>query len=307
MNLQQYLSMRREAFRNDGFPPSLSKGAYDLLQWDTTRYTDWQKELYGNTGKNLDVQADLSGGDSRTSFRIGAGYTRNTSILSVSGADQRGSFSLSLAYQSPNHRFNISASSSYSFTQTDMISLPGSALLPPNAPPVFDSAGNLNYAGWGAANTSARRVFPFAGLLNPYTSKTNFLNSSLSMGYQPMKGMKIDLSLGYNNAQAIQQFFTTIASQDPLSNPVGTAQFGDNRNSNWIVEPQVTYDAHLGGGRISLMAGGSMQKTQTNGTQLYGTGYLSDELIRTISNAPTQFSSDNSGQYRYAALFGRKN
>lgn len=307
MSLQQYLAMRREAFRNDGYEITLDKGAYDLLQWDTTRYTDWQNELYGHTGKNLDVQASLSGGEGRTSFRIGAGYTRNTNILTVSGADQRASLSLSVGYQSHNRRFNLSASSSYSFAQTDMIQLPGSTLLPPNAPPVYDSIGKLNYEGWGGANSSARSAFPFSNLLNPYNAKTNFLNSGLSMGYQPLKGLKAEISLGYNNAQAIQQMFTTIASQDPLSNPTGTAQFGNNRNTNWIIEPQINYDVNIGSGKLSFMAGGSIQKVTTDGIQLYGAGYLSDDLIRTITNAPEKYSQDNYGEYRYAAVFGRAN
>ena len=45
LNTQQYLSMRHQAFTNDGESPSLGNGDYDLLLWDTTRYTDWQKTV----------------------------------------------------------------------------------------------------------------------------------------------------------------------------------------------------------------------------------------------------------------------
>ncbi len=79
--------MRLEALKNDGLQPGLLNGDYDLIDWDTTRFTDWQKELYGNTGLTTDIQTDLSGGNSTTTFRIGAGYNRTTNIQTVSGSE----------------------------------------------------------------------------------------------------------------------------------------------------------------------------------------------------------------------------
>lgn len=308
MNTSQYLQMRHEAYNNDGIVPDLSNGAYDLLSWDTTRFTDWQKALYGGTGKNIDVQASLSGGDSHTTFRIGGGYTRTTNILTVSGADQRGSMSLSLGHHSTDQRFSIAASTNYSFTQTDMISLPQNAvILPPNAPSIYDSAGNLNYAAWGDAYTSSRSLFSFGALKMPYTSKTNFLNSNLNLNFELVKGLNFSSNFGYNNALAVQQLFTPISSQDPMNSPTGSSQFGNNRNTNWIVEPQINYHRFLSKGNFSFLVGGSIQQTTTNGTQTFGDGYISDDLIRSISNAPSQYSTDRYGEYKYAAVFGRIN
>jgi len=307
MNTPQYLAMRREAYNNDGLAITLANGAYDLLQWDTTRNTDWQKELYGGTGKATDIEGSLSGGDELNTFRIGAGYANSTDILTVSGANQRGSLSLSMGHHSRDQRFDVGVSSSYSFTDVNMISLPSSVLLPPDAPPVYDSAGNLNFAGWGVANSRTRGLYPFSNLKEPYNSMTSFLNSSLGLNYQPVKGLKLTASLGYNNAQAIQQQLTPIASQDPIYNPTGTAQFGNSRNTNWIFEPQATYDAVLSKGRINVLVGGSIQQTTTDGSQTYGTGYASDQLLQTISDAPNVYASDLYGEYRYAAIFGRIN
>ncbi len=42
LNTQQYLQMRHEALANDGETPTIDN-APDLLLWDTTHYTDWQK------------------------------------------------------------------------------------------------------------------------------------------------------------------------------------------------------------------------------------------------------------------------
>ena len=50
LNTQQYVEMRKEALANDGLPLSLSR-APDLVAWDTTRYTDWQKFCLEEQGK----------------------------------------------------------------------------------------------------------------------------------------------------------------------------------------------------------------------------------------------------------------
>ncbi len=50
LDTKQYLEMRREAFRNDHITPTRNN-APDLLVWDTTRYTDWQKAAYRRHGR----------------------------------------------------------------------------------------------------------------------------------------------------------------------------------------------------------------------------------------------------------------
>src|SRR5579863_4569892 len=99
------------------------------------------------------------------------------------------------------------------------------ATLPPDAPTVFDNKGNLNYAQWDAAGVS----FPFAGLLIPYESKTNFLTTNLMLNYNLLKGLVLKVSTGYNSIQSNQTNFVPIASQDPAYNPTGTASFGNSR------------------------------------------------------------------------------
>ncbi|MDO6433879.1 SusC/RagA family TonB-linked outer membrane protein [Flavitalea sp. BT771] len=305
MNTQQYLQMRKEALKNDGITPSINHGDYDLLQFDTTKYTDWQKSLYGGTGRNIDAYAGLSGGDVRTTFRLGASYNRNTNIQTVSGADQRGSLSFNLTHRSANQRFSVGLIGQYSYTQSDMINIAAAGTLPPNAPAIYDSVGNLNYAGYGGSNATARQRYPFYSLKQPYTAKTNFLNSNLVFGYLLFKGLQFTTNLGYNNTQANTMFLSPIASQDPLSSPVGLNRSGYNTNKNWIVEPQISYDGIIGEGKLSILAGASVQHTSTGGILLTGDGYTDDRLLKSIANAQTQRANDLFGEYKYAAAFGR--
>ena len=56
LNRHEYLALRREAFANDGITPSADPNdlgyAPELMIWDTTRNTDWQKVLMGGNCTN---------------------------------------------------------------------------------------------------------------------------------------------------------------------------------------------------------------------------------------------------------------
>ncbi len=189
MNTQQYLSMRREALKNDGIEPSIEHGDYDLLLWDTTHFTDWQRKLFGGTGKTTNLQSELSGGNAQSTFRLAAGYYKVTNIMTASGADQRASLSFNVNNRSLNQRFSVALTGTYTLTESDMINIPSSAmLLPPNAPAIYDSANKLNFDGYGGLSSQARISYPFFTLKQPYSSKTSLLNSNLVLGYEVLKG-----------------------------------------------------------------------------------------------------------------------
>ena len=302
MNTQQYLDMRREAFKNDGITPDPGS-AYDLLIWDTTRYTDWQKYLYGNLGRTTDAQMSISGGNKQTTFRLGAGYKHATDITTASGASQRGSLQFNLTHRSLDQKLSVSFSNLYSVAVTNIIKIDGLALLAPNAPPAFDSKGNLNYAGWRPLDD----YFPFRQLLQPYDSKTYFLNSRLLLKYEILKGLAFSGNFGYSNATAIQHQEYPIASFNPKDNPKGQASFANNNHVNWIIEPQLEYNTFIGPGKLNVLAGGSIQGTAFDGDVLIGSGFTNDLLLGSISNAPTKNAYDVYERYKYGAVFGRIN
>jgi TonB-linked SusC/RagA family outer membrane protein len=307
MNTSQYLEMRRQAFYNDGLVPD-PVADFDINgTWDTTRYTNWQKVLYGGMGRTVDVQGDLSGGDAHTTFRIGAGYNRTTGITTVSGADQRGSISLNFTHHSLDQRLSISSSNAFSYAESDMIGLPGTVLMAPDAPAIYDSLGNLNWTGWGSKfqNSNAESVYPFAGLKEPYTAKTNFLNSNLTVGYELIRGLQISTSFGYNIAQQNQVNTDPIAAQDPLNSPTGGLNLGDNRNTNWIIEPQLSYNLQINKGKLNVLLGATSSQNNTESLYNYGSGYTSDLLINNIASAASIVSVDDFGEYRYFGAYAR--
>ena len=67
LDLEQYLALRTEAFKNDGATPN-SNNAPDLTVWDRNSSTDFQKMFIGNRGHINEIQASMSGGNEQTRF-----------------------------------------------------------------------------------------------------------------------------------------------------------------------------------------------------------------------------------------------
>ncbi len=166
LNTKQYLRIRREAFANDGILPTRAN-APDLMAWDTTRYTDWQKELWGNMGINTTINASLAGGNEFTNYRLSGGFDRFTDILTKSGSNKIYSLDFSLGHTSFNRKFRTEFRGKYARTEVDMVFTPSPTILPPNAPPIFASDGTLNFKEFNDAGM-APESFPFGGLKNNY-------------------------------------------------------------------------------------------------------------------------------------------
>ncbi len=304
LNTQEYVQMRKEAFANDGITPTAAN-APDLMVWDTSRYTNWQKEGLGG-GKITSVGADLTGGTGGTSFRLGANYIRETDILTYSGSNQRMSAALNVNHRSRDQKLSVNISAEYAYVPLGMILMPQITTLAPNAPPVFDNRGNLNYAEWNAAGMGDR--YPFNNILSPFSSKTTMLTSSLRVSYQLLKDLSFATSVGYNASQYNSELLQTIAGQNPInSNITGSNMSGATSSSGWIVEPQLSYGRYLGKLKLSVLAGGSLNTTVTAGSSLFGMGYKDDALLHSIYAASFITAGQNYGQYKYAALFGRIN
>lgn len=283
MNTSEYLQIRREAFKNDGIIPT-PLNAPDLMVWDTTRNVDWQRELYGGTGKRTSVQAALSGGNAQTTFRLSTNYDRSTNITTVSGATQRLTFASALTYRSPDQKFSLNLGTSFTYSVVNAIGV-GGPELPPNAPAIFDKKGNLNWAEWNAGGETSAGLFPFASLLQPNKQRSNTLRPSLNLGYKLFKGLEFTTSLAYSNGHHWDERYFPSISQNPLTNPSGMSTFGTTYSSNWLIEPKVSYESFIGKGTLGLMVGGTLQSDYSQALNQYALGYSDDDLLKSLNNA----------------------
>ena len=303
LNTQQYVQMRREALKNDGLALTAAN-APELVNWDTTRYTDWQKKIWG-VAKSTGANMSLSGGDRNNSFTIGVGYARSQDITTLAGSNQRISLSSGLSHLSPDQKLKVDLRAEYAYTYVNAISMPGPTTLAPNAPPIFDTRGNLNWPDWNKAGLSDK--FPFATILTPSISGNNFINGSLQINYALAKGLNLGILGGYNNAFSTSAWYNTIASQNPILKAMASAAYGTTVLNNWNVEPQLNYAFYIGPGQLNCLVGGTWQGTTTRGMTTLAYGFTNDALIQTPSNALGSVSSGNLSQKKYASIHGRIN
>jgi TonB-linked SusC/RagA family outer membrane protein len=307
LNSEQYNTMRLEAFRNDNASQYLTpeNAIYfpDIMRWDTTRYTDWQKELLGGTAATINAQGSVSGGTERTHFLAGGAIYRETSVFPGDFVYQRASGLISLDHISADKRFEINVSSNFSFSNNKLPSLDltdAAMILPPVAPALFDDNGNLNWENGTWDN-------PLGALMRLYKVNTKLLLANTSVSYLLLPGLKVKTRAGFTTMQSEQINTYPIASNNPnYFVTTGSSLFGSGSVDTWIVEPQIDYQKKFTNASLNMLAGATIQQNIQQNQTISASGFTSDALIENIQAAPgIQAISTSYAQYRYAAVFGR--
>ena len=298
MNTREYLSVRREALRNDGVEAN-RYNAPDLTIWDTTRNTDWQRELIG-TGSSLDINATVSGGLAQTAYSISANFSTVKDIMNNGGKNIRTGFQLTLNHASPNQKFQVDAVSRLSLTDINSSTVPDVALQPPNAPAIYDKNGDFNFEPYRGEFYS---LFPFTSLKTPSESQSVMVNNSLTLRYELIRGLTLSTTAGINFGQNRNATYGPLASLDPLYLPKSNAIYGNSNNTGWTVEPQLQYTTVSGKGNLSVQVGGSIQQTMVRSNTIIAYDFPNDNLLRSHNNASGVTNMDARGEYKYNGFF----
>lgn len=303
MHTPEYLQMRREAFKNDGAIPTASN-APDLLRWDTTRYTNWTKKLIGGTAGISKIQARLYGGNENTNFSLSTNYYKETTVFPSDEGNNRTSVNLGINHTSPGKAFTTAITAGYA---TDKSTLPRQDLtafinLSPNSPPLYDSLSRLNWSE-GGANFSN----PIANLVRKYSGTIDRLTANALIDYHIIKELNVKASFGYNSIQYDELSTFPISSQNPASNPKGSSSIGSNDNRSWIIEPQIEYLKSINKLRVNALLGASWQENAASSFVIDASGYISDDLLQSVSAAASVTTTNSNYKYRYTAIFARMN
>ena len=304
LNTQQYVEMRREAFINDQITPNVAN-APDLLLWDTTRYTNWSETLIGGTAHSLNAQLRYAGGNIHTRFSIGANYYNECTIFDSDLGNKRHSVHLNVNHRSLNNRFSLNSSVNYGSDISKLIQgdLTSFINLSPNAPKIYDSLGRLNWSENGGVFNN-----PYSILLQSYDVTTNRLTGNITGSYQLIKNLIAKVSAGYNSIQADETAILPISSQNPATNPKGSANFGSGTINNWIVEPQLEYrNKYFKKFQIQFLLGSTMQESKKTNKLIDAFDYSDDNLIKSTAGAASLRASLSNSLYRYKAIFSRIN
>ncbi|MEC5146350.1 TonB-linked outer membrane protein, SusC/RagA family [Chitinophaga sp. 180180018-2] len=300
MNTQQYLDLRKEAFKNDGLTPTTAN-APELTVWDQTAYTDWQRFLAGGTAHSTDAQASISGGDTHTHFLLSGGYHKETTVYPGNFNDQRITGRLSADHTSSNNKFYAAVTANYSNDKTilpvaDMIAMYN---LPPNMP-LYDKDGKLVWS-QGFNN-------PIALLQRKYNGNTGNFMANGNLRYTIIKNLNFKVNLGFTNTQLDQNAGLPASTQNPVNNPTTSATFANGKTQNYIVEPTLDYSYGMKNGRLNLMVGGTYQRSLSTSMSISGQNYSNEALIGSLTGAGLiTLNSSNYFDYKYASLFGRVN
>jgi TonB-linked SusC/RagA family outer membrane protein len=312
LNTQQYLQMRHEAFKNDGIT-NIPATSYDLTLWDTSRYTNWQKTLIGNTAQYTNLSGSISGGTDLLQYAVGGTYHRETTVFPLPSnfADQKAAFHFSMNSTSANRKFNMQFTGNYMIDHNRLPPIdltPIAITLEPDAPALYQADGSLN---WELTSTgSGTWNNPLSAKYQEYTNKTNSLVANLVLAYYILPNLQIKSSLGYINLYTSDFSTTGLLATPPQLRPYiqNYAYYGNRNMNSWIMEPQLNYSRQLWMGNLELLLGGSVQQSTSTSQNIQGVGYSTDQVLRDIKAATSLIiNGSNFIQYKYNAFFGRLN
>jgi len=299
MNVHQYNAMRREALANDKLTPNTTN-AGDLLTWDSTKVTNWQKYWIGGSAPVSDANVSVSGGSVTTRFSANAGYhDEGTTFTGNNTGANRKSIRLSMDHNSADGRIGVNVTSGYSINTIDLISanLVSNIMMAPDYP-LLTATGQPNWNGVLG--------YPLAYLMQPFHNVTDNYDGHAGFRYTPLKGLNLKVNAGFNNSVINQTLEMPAASQAP-SNPFSELILSASSNKTWIAEPQAEYTLQLQQHHLALLGGATWQQSQLNGANDIGTNFPNDALIGNIASASTVSASTTQTTYAYNAFFGRLN
>lgn len=307
LDRREYLDMRYEALRNDGVTMETTTSAvYDLTSWDTTRSTDWQRELIGNTAQYTNAQLNMSGGNAYTNYTIGGNYWKETTVFPGDFVDVKGSARFGLTHSSDNNRFKVQLGGTFlkennNLPADDLVN--AATTLPPIAPPLYTDDGRLNFDGTNFWN-------PMASLYRSYDATGTNLNANGLLSYEIIKGLHIKANMGYSNFRFETLYMNPESGQNPANFAGPTSrisEFGDHTTETWNLEPQLSYNTQLLGHSLNVLLGSTFQRTLQEGVKTYTSGYVDDVLMKDRSLATASSATTGYSEYKYNAAFLRVN
>jgi len=221
----------------------------------------------------MDLQSTVSGGTANSYYTVGAGYHRETTVMPGNFDDQKASLHFQLNSTSANQLFHLRLVGNYMLdlnrlpTNADGTDLTQTALqLAPDAPPLYNPDGSINWAPDPAGNSTWNGKNPMAKLLNSYQNQTSNLVNNVLLSYELAPGLSMKSSFGYTDLQTTEKLKFPLFSTAPelrQSTP-RAGEYGNSSIRSWIIEPQVSYSTSMAKGRLETLAGSTIEQTTDN-------------------------------------------
>lgn len=302
LNTQDYLMLRREAFKNDNLTP----GVNDLDvngTWPEDKYTNWQQELLGKSAVVNDISASYSGGANNINFLMSGTYHNEASVAKGKGSNRGGNARFNINTTSLNQKFSIDVGGSYNSTVNDVVPIDFSGdvgtISAPNAPSLLLPDGNLNWE---------RGSNPYAALNLDYKQTANNILASTDLVYKPVKGLSLKTRIGFNQL-TVKEFRSTPST---YFNPAtiatelrNTTSYVNNIGSRtWSVDPFAVYEIAVGKkGKLTVTAGANIQDKIETRSVITGTDFISDALLINPALGGAVASTYDAATFRQLGMF----
>ncbi len=306
MHTKEYLKMRDDAYSNAN--ATYPANAFDVNgAWDRNRYTNWQKELIGDTAMALEFSLGVNGGNEFSNFNINYAHSENTTVFPTDKGYKRNSALLNYNYKSKDRRFTINSSTIYSNQNNN---LPTSDLtqkaltLAPNAPAIYNEEGSLNWQ-------NSTWLNPISELQSYYENKTSTIVLNTNVSYELLENLHAKMNLGYTTNQFEERKITphTVFNPAVIFTSERSESYLSNQHSNiYIIEPQLNYIFSKRNHQLNTLVGISYQQTDNESLQIRAKNFTSNAFIKNVSAAKEKLIlSSGKNQYKYASIFGRLN
>ncbi len=262
---------------------------------------NWQ-DLIFRTSTRSDYNANISGGNDKTTFFGSLGYSEDNGIMINSGFDRYAGRLNVKHLASDKLKFSMNMGYTNSNTQqiqndNNIFGALSTAILLPPVVPVMNEDGS-----WGSA----------FGLENPVAAVTDYtnnvrrgrLNGKIAATYSIFDDLSFTASLGTDLVNQNESIFEPSTLQ---SSTTGRAVVATITNNRFIHEYVANYDRTLGNGVLRALVGTSFQEDNANLTFTEAIDFPTDEFTGLNSGAsPVTTGGEQTGD-NLRSYFGSAN
>lgn len=297
MNTEQYLSTRREAFLNDAAFPTRDN-APDLTIWDQKSFTDWQRTFFKNEQSD-DVQLSVEGGLLQNTYRVSVGYTSTTEMYNQGRGNDRLTVGLSFMHRSPNGKLMVDLSSNSSYANNGTGASMDFYSLPPNAPWVYDEAGQYNFEPY---RNQYGTLYPFRDIKNWGENQTLKNQTNVGFTYEVLKDLTAGVRISGEFFSNKSGTYIPKAGKDPMFFPMSMAFYSNGSGKSLLIQPKINYVKLFGGARVNVSLAADYSYSDQDVVTVMGMMFSNDNLIKSYSNAQIVQTMNNYAELKVASL-----
>lgn len=276
--------------------------ADELINWNSGKGTDWQKELYG-TAMVSKVGLNVSGGNKTSTYNLSGSYLKQDGIVKNSGYEAwniraKNTFSLF------NNHVRMGSTIMMKFWQKELGTV--SYTSPLSAVPMWKPYDENGV--WGVAPNWTRGDNPVgsAEANDSQNHGTDILLNGFAEVDLGLKGLKYKFNVGINKYTRRNFYYTVpYVFSSTSQNPDYRLSEDTSWQNEWLIENTINYDNTFGDHTVSGLVGYSAQRNNQRG---FGAGRRDlPEGLTTIGagSVTSQTTSGSAWANSMVSMFGR--